>query len=70
MGGTKGTVYDNVLDHPVDLLFCADESMNLFLIPTKDIISAGIKSSLRLRTKSFPTSTNFKIDTSKYLVQI
>lgn len=23
-GGTKGIVYDNVLNHPLDLLFCAD----------------------------------------------
>ena len=31
-GGTAGTAYDSVLNHPLDLLFCADGNGNLFLM--------------------------------------
>lgn len=68
-GGTKGTVYDSVLDHPVDLLFCADDEQNLFVIPVKDIIEAGNTKVIHLRTSLAPTA-NVKFDTTSYLVQI
>ena len=66
-GGTDGSKYDSILNHPVDLLFCADNEQNLFLIPRKDIIEAGNVKEIRLRTSISP---NAKLNTYKYLVQI
>ena len=37
-GGTNGSVYDRLTDHPLDLLFCADKDLNLFVIPMEDVI--------------------------------
>lgn len=67
-GGTKGTAYDSVLDHPLDLLFCADDEQNLFVIPMQDLIDAGNKKSLALRTA--PTVNRQGFNTYKYLVRI
>ena len=67
-GGTKGSVYDNILNHPLDLLFCADNEMHLFVIPMLDIQKCGNKNSITLRTE--PTSNNQGFQTYKYLVQI
>lgn len=67
-GGSNGKVYDNVLDHPLDLLFCADKNKNLFLIPMKDLREAGNTSIITLRTKYNINQLGF--DTSKYLVEI
>lgn len=55
-GGTKGSVYDNILNHPLDLLFCADNEMHLFVIPMLDIHKCGNKNVITLRTE--PTSNN------------
>lgn len=65
-GGTKGSVYDTATNHPLDLLFCADDSQNLFLIPMKDYLEYGNKNWLTLRTN--PTTQGFP--TYKYLVKI
>ena len=67
-GGTKGTTYDNVRNHPLDLLFCADKQLNMFVIPMQDLISAGNTNTIVLRT--FPNSNNQGFNTYKYLVQI
>lgn len=67
-GGTNGSVYDKVTEHPLDLLFCADKNMNLFVIPMKDIIKHGNKRSVVLRT--IPNSNGQGINTYKYLVKI
>ncbi len=67
-GGTNGSVYDKVTEHPLDLLFCADKNMNLFVIPMKDIIKHGNKRSIVLRT--IPNSNGQGINTYKYLVKI
>ena len=67
-GGTKGSVYDNVLNHPLDLLFCADKNKNLFVIPMEDLREAGNTKSITLRTE--PNSNNQGFNTHKYLVQI
>lgn len=41
-GGTKGTVYDNVLNHSeLDLLFCVDIQGNMYVIPLKEILKSG-----------------------------
>lgn len=50
-GGTSGSVYDSIIDHNLDFLFCADSDYNLFLIPVADIIASGNKKSIALRTK-------------------
>lgn len=67
-GGTKGERYDNVLDHPLDLLFCADSNQHLFVIPVIDIRKAGNKKSIVLRTS--PNSNNQGFESYKYLVSI
>lgn len=67
-GGTKGIVYDSVLNHPLDLLFCADDEQNLFVIPMQDLIAAGNKKSFVLRTT--PTVNGQGFNTYKYLVRI
>ena len=66
-GGTDGSVYDNINNHPLDLLFCADDEMNLFVIPMSDIRNFGAKNQITLRTK--PTANNQGFQTHKYLVQ-
>lgn len=67
-GGTKGSTYDNVLNHEVDLLFCLDKDKNMFVIPVEDLKKAGNTNSIRLRTE-LSSSANFTtFDTSKYLV--
>lgn len=67
-GGTKGSTYDNILNHEVDLLFCLDKDKNMFVIPVEDLKKAGNTNSIRLRTE-LSSSANFTtFDTSKYLV--
>lgn len=69
-GGTNGSVYDSVLNHPeLDYLFCVNKDFNCWLIPVKAIIEAGITKGFRLRTELAP-SANPKLDTTLYRVQI
>lgn len=68
MGGTKGAVYDTVLNHPLDILFCADAAKNLFVIPMEDLKKAGNTKQITLRTTSNPYNHGFQ--THSYLVQI
>ena len=68
-GGTNGGVYDTVLNHPLDILFCVDSEMNMFLIPMRDQIQAGNKNRVTLRSE--PVKNNFKgFETYRYLVKI
>lgn len=67
-GGTNGSVYDSILKHPLDLLFCADKDKNLFVIPMEDLIKAGNTKSITLRT--IPNSNNQGFNTYNYLVRI
>jgi hypothetical protein len=70
-GGTAGTVYDNVTEHPLDYLFCVDSEQNLFCIPMEVILQAGNKKSITLRTEPISIYANKNcIDTSKYFVKI
>lgn len=69
-GGTKGTIYDNVLNHPLDLLFCANQDKNLFVIPISDLRNSGIHNSITLRTEKSIYANSKCFDTSIYLVQI
>ena len=52
MGGSNGGEYDNVLDHPVDLLFCLDNSQKLYLIPVVDIRVSGNKKAITISQKN------------------
>ena len=71
MGGTSGNVYDTVLEHPLDWLFCINQNGDMFNIPMQVLRDAGNVKSIRLRTE--PPSrfaTNLKLDTSQYRVFI
>ena len=66
-GGTKGSAYDNLLNHPeLDYLFCVNKDLNMWLIPIKDI--GQKRNSIRLRTE--PNANNQGFQTYKYRVQI
>jgi len=70
-GGTNGKIYDSILNHSLDYLFCVDKDMNMFLFPIEDIIKAGNTKSITLRINSpGKFATGMKIDSSKYLVKI
>ena len=69
-GGSKGKIYDNVLNHSLDILFCVDDNMNLFLIPMEDLRKAGNINSITLRTERSSFSNVKSFDTSKYIVKI
>lgn len=67
-GGTKGTEYDNVVNHSeLDYLFCVDKNLNMWNIPVKDLIEAGNRNRISLRLK--PTVNNQGFQTYKYRVQ-
>ena len=67
-GGTKGTAYDSVLNHPVDYLFCLDKDQNMFVIPVEDIKTFGVKKQITLRTSK--TVNNQGFQTYMYKVSI
>lgn len=65
-GGTKGTEYDNLLNHSeLDWLFCVNKDFNMWLIPIKDFTT---QKTIRLRTE--PNANNQGFQTYKYRVQI
>ena len=67
-GGTKGTEYDNICNHPeLDYLFCVDNELNMWNIPVKDIIEAGNRKQITLRFE--PTKNNQGFQTFQYRVQ-
>lgn len=64
-GGTKGTVYDNILNHSeLDYLFCVNKDLKMWLIPIKDITTTK---QITLRTE--PNKNNQGFQTYKYQVQ-
>lgn len=65
-GGTKGTEYDNVLNHTLDYLFCLNQNMQMFVIPIKEV-PIGTRG-ISLRTE--PTANNQGFQTYKYLVTL
>lgn len=67
-GGTKGTAYDSVLNHPVDYLFCLDKEQNMFVIPVEEIKAFGVKKQITLR--NFKTVNNQGFQTYVYKVSI
>ena len=65
-GGTNGGVYDNLLQHKeLDLLFCVNKDMNMWLIPVKEIIT-----SRQLTLRIEPTKNNQGFQTYPYLVKL
>ena len=67
-GGTKGAVYDFVLDHNLDFLFCLDKDQNMFVIPVQDMKEYGMKKQITLRTEKSVNGQGFQ--TYKYKVSI
>lgn len=67
-GGTKGTPYDNVLEHPVDLLFCLDKDANMYVIPVPVIREFGSTRQVTLRKERSIYANKNALDTSQYLV--
>ena len=64
-GGTKGVVYDNLLNHSeLDWLFCVNKDYKMWLIPIKEITT---KKQISLRSK--PNKNNQGFQTYKYQVQ-
>jgi len=69
-GGTKGTVYDNIINHPeLDYLFAVNKNLECWLIPVSAIIESGNTKTIQLRTVLAP-SAHPKLDTTIYRVQI
>lgn len=67
-GGTKGKVYDSILNHSeLDFLFCVDKDLNMFLIPVKDIIASGNTKQITLRLERSKNNQGFQ--TFQYRVQ-
>lgn len=59
-GGTKGTAYDNVKDHPTDWLFCLDNQQNMFLIPMQDLMKTSNTKQITLRTSKTTNGQGFQ----------
>ena len=69
-GGTNGQVYDNILNHPLDLLFCVDGQQHMFVIPMEKIREAGNTKIITLRTNCNKYANKDIFDTSQFLVQL
>ena len=69
-GGTRRTVYDNILNHPLDLLFCADKDMNMWLIPMDDLRKSKNIKQISLRKGKLHGRARVGIDTTKYCVSL
>lgn len=65
-GGTRGTTYDTVLNHPVDLLFCLNDKCQIFVIPVEDLRKAGVHNSVTLRDT--PNKNGQGFNSYRYLV--
>lgn len=69
-GGTKGTVYDNIINHPeLDYIFAVNKNLECWLIPVDAIIKSGNTKSIQLRN-TLSTYAHPKLDTTIYRVQI
>ena len=65
-GGTSGGSYDNVLNHPVDYLFCLDGEMHMYVIPVQDMKNFGVGKQITLRTQKSVNGQGFQ--TYQYMV--
>lgn len=66
-GGTHGASYDNVLNHPLDLLFCADAHKNMYVIPVEHLRKHKNRSMITLRNSAGVTQG---FDTYPYKVNL
>ena len=66
-GGTKGQTYDSVLNHQLDYLFCANENLDMWLIPLTDLKQSGNTKAIKLR-KEYASKAHPKFDTTKYII--
>lgn len=66
-GGTKGCVYANSLDDPVDYFFCIDKDFNCYLIPRNDLLAFGTTRSICLKRTEAQNKQGFP--TYKYYVK-
>lgn len=68
-GGTNGRVYDNVLDHPLDILFCINgTTKDMYSIPVSEIRKTTNRNTISLRTS--PNQNNQGFNTYRYLVHL
>lgn len=68
-GGTKGAVYDNVIDHSeLDYLFCVNKDLHMWCIPIEDLLKEWNRNCISLREE--PTSNNQGFQTYKYQVKV
>lgn len=67
-GGTNGKVYDNLLNHSIDFLFCINQEGKIWNIPMQELLKSGNKNAITLRTE--PTSNNQGFQTYLYMVEI
>ena len=67
-GGTSGSAYDNVLNHPVDYLFCLDGEMHMYVIPVQDMKNFGVGKQITLRTQKSANGQGFQ--TYQYMVSM
>lgn len=66
-GGTKGSQYNHVLNHDnLDILFCVNKDLNIWIIPISDLKEANVKNTIRLRTTK--NSNNQGFNTFKYFI--
>ena len=66
-GGTKGNQYNHVLNHNnLDLLFCVNKDLHIWIIPISDLKEANVKNSIRLKTNK--NSNNQGFNTFKYFI--
>lgn len=66
-GGTNGGVYDHVLNHPLDILFCVNKDLNAWIIPVDDLKIANVKHGISLRTE--PNKNGQGFPSYKYLIK-
>ena len=69
-GGTKGTTYDRVINHPIDFLFCLDKEQQMFVIPGEILRQNGNIRGLALRTERSKFANKNRLDTSQFLVSL
>ena len=69
-GGTRGGVYDSILAHPLDYLFCLDKEQNMYCIPMDKLKQYPNTRSVTLRTERNKFANKGTFDSSLYLVHI
>lgn len=66
-GGNKGYAYDNVVNHPIDYLFCVNKDFICWLIPMDKVREANYTSGFKLKTTN-SSPVKQRLDTTQYIV--